>query len=167
MLRVFQPDTDEFESTIRDLVREYMNEVVPLINAELEVEVDPEDGVASTMRDLGKYSPPHGCLLLAEYDGEIAGIGCLRTIGPDTAEFKRMYVRPAFRRLGIGRALLACLIEEARQMRCASVLLDTLPTLLAARTLYASAGFHERGPYPESEIPKEFRRQMVFMERAL
>lgn len=113
------------------------------------------------------YEPPHGAILLA-LDGEhVYGIGCLRHIGDDTAEVKRMYVEPAHRRGGTGRRLLEALLAAAGEGGYSRVRLDSPDFMTAAHALYRSAGFVDIGPYPESEIPDEYKRHWVFMERRL
>ncbi|MEO6409346.1 MAG: GNAT family N-acetyltransferase [Burkholderiaceae bacterium] len=99
----------------------------------------------------GVYAPPSGQLLLAWVDGELAGCGALRGL-PDcdhanACEMKRLFVRPAFRRFGLGRMLAQQLLDEARHYGYSSMLLDTLDEMEAARELYASLGFEEVAPY--------------------
>ncbi len=77
------------------------------------------------------------------------------------------YARPTHRRLGIGRALVAELIRLASAGGNTTLRLDSARFMSDAHTLYRAAGFHERGPYPESEIPAEFRGFWVFMEMPL
>jgi ribosomal protein S18 acetylase RimI-like enzyme len=105
----------------------------------------------------GPYAPPQGALLLALVDGEPAGCGALRPLPeadhPDACEMKRLYVRRAFRRFGLGRQLAQALMDRAVQAGYASMLLDTLDEMEAARGLYASLGFTEVPPYYFNPLP--------------
>ena len=60
---------------------------------------------------------------------------------------KRLYVRPAFRRFGLGRMLAEALIDRAVQAGYSAMLLDTLDDMESARGLYATLGFVEVPPY--------------------
>ena len=87
----------------------------------------------------GDYSAPRGALLLATVDGKVAGCCALRPLDtadcPNAAEMKRLYVRDAFRGMGLGRQLVEATLDAARQAGYASVLLVTLADMEAARTL--------------------------------
>ena len=112
---------------------------------------------AQELADLpGDYAAPRGALLLAMVDGKLAGCGALRALDavdyPNAAEMKRLYVRDAFRRLGLGRQLAEALLDAARSAGYASVLLDTLDDMEAARALYEDLGFEEVPPYYHSPI---------------
>ena len=105
----------------------------------------------------GDYAPPQGILLLAWVGGELAGCGAFRPL-PDVdyanaCEMKRLYVRPGFRRYGLGRLLAQALIDAAQQAGYSVMLLDTLDDMEAARGLYATLGFEDVPPYYFNPIP--------------
>jgi ribosomal protein S18 acetylase RimI-like enzyme len=105
-------------------------------------------GFEAELADLpGKYAPPEGALILARVDRALAGCVALRSLGDGICEMKRLYVRDDFRGLGLGRALVARLIEEARERGYRAMRLDTLATMDAAQRLYASFGFRYIAPY--------------------
>ncbi len=116
---------------------------------------------------IDKFQPPGGGIFLAFVENEAVGIACLQRIGPETAEVKRMYVRPEYRREGLGRALLERLIEAAQLAEYRSIRLDSPDFMTAAHALYRSNGFTDIASYPESEIPDEYKRFWVFMEKKL
>lgn len=99
----------------------------------------------------GEYAEPRGTLLLATVNGEIAACCALRPLDsvdyPNASEMKRLYVRKAWRRLGLGRKLAEAVLDAARIMGYRSVLLDTLNDMESARTLYAEIGFVSIPPY--------------------
>ncbi|ORY10054.1 acetyltransferase [Clohesyomyces aquaticus] len=113
----------------------------------------------------GKYAPENGgALLLARSPPQIASadtsqpqtpIGCvaLRAFAPPRiCELKRLYIVPDARGLGAGRKLLEAVIGKAREMGYKKILLDTLPSMVAARKMYAAFGFEEVEKYYESPI---------------
>ena len=89
-------------------------------------------------------------LFLADGD---AGCVALRMLEGDTAEMKRLYVRPAHRGKGLGRALAEGAIAAAREAGCARIVLDTLPQMREAQAMYASLGFKPIGPYLREPTP--------------
>ena len=99
----------------------------------------------------GIYEPGRGSLLLAQVDGAWAGCCALRPLDtvdyPNAAEMKRLYVRPSFRRGGVGRLLTEAILDAARARAYDCVLLDTLTDMESARALYEELGFEEVPPY--------------------
>jgi Acetyltransferases len=100
----------------------------------------------------GPYVAPRGGLWLA-VSGD-TGIGCvaLRPIDACSAEVKRMFVDAAWRGRGVGRALLAALIEGARNRGYSSLRLGTLHDMDAAQALYRSIGFRPTERYRPDEL---------------
>src|SRR2546427_13082460 len=70
----------------------------------------------------GAYGPPRGALLLAPGQGCVA----LRPLDAATAEMKRLYVRPAARGSGAGRALAQAAVSQARELGFSRVVLATI-----------------------------------------
>ena len=136
-------DTAELLAAARTIFREYAQSLpVDLCFQDFEAELDGLPGA---------YRPPDGQLLLAQVDGEVAACGALRGLRDvdyaNACEMKRLYVRPAFRGFGLGRALAESLLDEARRAGYSVMLLDTLDDMEAARGLYATLGFEEIPPY--------------------
>src|SRR6202011_4607454 len=61
----------------------------------------------------GDYAPPDGRLLVAEYQGQLAGCVALHKLASEVCEMKRLYLRPQLRGRGVGRALAETVIAEA------------------------------------------------------
>lgn len=110
----------------------------------------------------GSYAPPDGTIVVARVDEEPAGCVALRRIDGDTCEMKRLYVAPAHRRKGVGRALAEEVIAAARERGYASMKLDTLESMTEANDLYRSLGFAPCGAYRYNPCPGP-----VFMELVL
>jgi GNAT superfamily N-acetyltransferase len=113
----------------------------------------------------GKYSPPHGQLLLATLNDEPAGCVALREIDKATCEMKRMYVHAHLHGKGVGRALARAIIAEAKGMGYRLMRLDTSVRQHEAQRLYKGLGFYGIEPY--YELPPELHNWLVFMELRL
>jgi putative acetyltransferase len=101
----------------------------------------------------GGYTPPDGRLLLAEYEGQLAGCVALHKLEPGICEMKRLYLRPAARGKGFGRMLADRIIAEARQIGYQRMRLDTVePVMKDAVAMYRKIGFREIAPYCANPI---------------
>ncbi|MHC4635194.1 MAG: GNAT family N-acetyltransferase [Planctomycetota bacterium] len=153
MLRICKVEKHEDIKSVRELFVEYAES----LGFDLGFQ-DFEEELANLP---GCYAPPEGCLLIAEYDDEIAGCAALRKLSDGICEMKRLYVKQKFRGLKIGKALSEAVIQQAQKEGYSCMRLD----FIAPRTsesLYRSLGFKEIAPY--EDIPIE---GAVFMELKL
>ena len=141
----------EHPAEIGRLFREYTDMLVasdPKFALYLELQSYDEE-----LRHLeSKYGPPQGALILALENGEAAGCIALKGMDETRCELKRLYVRPAFRGRGLGRALTDRIVARAREAGYKEMLLDTLPFLQSAQRLYRAAGFREIEKYNDSPM---------------
>jgi GNAT superfamily N-acetyltransferase len=121
--------------------------------------------VANNFDELISDVSSRGLLYLVESDGLTIGMGALDQIGEKAGAIKRMYIRPAYRGKGIGKALLQRLLQKAKEFGYHSVYLETGITMTTAQNLYRSVGFVECDAYPETEIPPSSRSKFVFMKK--
>jgi ribosomal protein S18 acetylase RimI-like enzyme len=159
MLKIYQVETDEDIEVTRSLLAEY------LASREFEESIFPEEVQAFQMQlsELpAEFAPPKGCLFLAMYGEQPAGCVGLRDLGDAICEMKRLYVKPEFRGLKIGRKLMESIITEARTIGYSAIRGDTIPSMQAAKTLYISLGFKEIEPYRYNPI-----EGVMFMELKL
>jgi putative acetyltransferase len=146
ILRV--PQSSEELSAVRRLFQEYAASLsVDLCfqNFDRELETLP-----------GEYTDPRGALQIAWIDGQAAGCCAMRPIDscdyPNACEMKRLFVRPQFRKLGLGRLLAEAILDCARRAGYECLLLDTLDDMESARALYEDLGFEEIPPYYHNPI---------------
>ena len=143
LIRVEAPGAPELVSAARAIFRDYANS--------LEFDLAFQNFDAELAELPGEYAAPGGLLLLAQVDGALAGCGAFRALTDvdyaNACEMKRVFVRPAFRRFGLGRLLAQALLDEARRAGYSAMLLDTMNDMEAARALYATLGFEEIPPY--------------------
>ena len=99
------------------------------------------------------YSGSSGCFLIAYYDNTPCGCIGLKRWDDRTCEMKRMFVRPAYRRMGVGTLLTNAVISKAAELGYQEILLDTNEEMDAALLLYSKAGFERIAAYCENENP--------------
>jgi len=153
-LRIAPAVTAENVGQVRTLFQEYADS--------LDFDLDFQNFHEELANLPGEYAPPAGRLLLATRAGTPAGCIALRDLGEGTCEMKRLYVRPQFRSMGVGRALAEAIIVEARKIGYARMRLDTAPSMAAAKSLYLSLGFRDIPPYRYNPL-----EGAVFMELTL
>ena len=133
---------------MRGIFREYARS--------LQIDLCFQDFEAELAQLPGEYAPPRGALLMALAHEKLAGCCALRALDavdyPNACEMKRLYVRPGFRRTGVGRQLVETILDCARMANYDCVLLDTLDEMESARALYQDLGFEEIPPYYHNPI---------------
>lgn len=148
-IQLIRPESAEDWQEVRLILRDYA--------ASLVVDLGFQGFEAELAALPGAYAPPGGLMLLATVDGAVAGSGAFRPLPdayyPNACEMKRLFVRPAFRRFGLGRMIAQALMERAAEAGYSRMLLDTLDDIAAARGLYESLGFVEVPPFCFNPIP--------------
>ena len=92
------------------------------------------------------YTAP-GFLLLARRDGAPVGCVGVRVLSPDTGELHRLFVQPQSRGAGLGLRLLTEATGRSQSIGWSRLVLNTLPTMTAARSLYDANGYAPIEPY--------------------
>lgn len=143
-IRLVRGDVPEWTAEVGRIFREYA--------ASLPVDIGFQGFEAEMAALPGDYAAPRGRLLLAvDRDGRVAACGAFRPLDlprhPNACEMKRLFVRPAFRGLGLGRTVAEALLADARAAGYAEMLLDTLDEMRPALALYAALGFVDTDAY--------------------
>jgi ribosomal protein S18 acetylase RimI-like enzyme len=144
-IRIAEARWPQDRATVAALLREYVASLAEDIGFQ-----NVDDELATLP---GAYARPGGVVLIAWEGGEAAGAIACRMREPGVAEMKRLYVRPAFRGRGLGRELAEELIADARRQGYRTMLLDTLASMGAARSLYRDLGFTPIAPYYDNPLP--------------
>jgi len=110
----------------------------------------------------GPYASPDGRLFLIMSEGKVAGCAAFRRLEEKVCEMRRLYVKPSFRRRGLGRLAARALMQEAGVIGYTRMRLVTLPFMREADALYRALGFHEVAPYRPTTA-----HDAVFMEAEL
>jgi len=169
-MKIYQFEASGDKTLLSTLMREYLVWSTNMLRSEYGLDYGDEVINAIIEEDLemiDKYLPPMGCLLIAEVDNESAGMVCLKALDKGIAEVKRMYVRPKFRRFGLGRSLMTHLLDEAKAMNYSIVRLESGKFMKNAHQLYRSLGFREIEAYEHGELPEELAAHSIFMELSL
>ena len=133
------------EATDLNDVRELFREYQAAVNAPV--------CFASFDAELAGLPGPYVTLLVSDVNGSPAGCVALKPLADQTAEVKRLYVRPAFRRLGLGEQLMRAVASAAQQLGYTTLRLDTLPFMTAAIELYHRLGYVPVDRYNDNPEP--------------
>jgi ribosomal protein S18 acetylase RimI-like enzyme len=155
-IRLLQPQSEQTWQQARLLIEQYA--------ATLDVDLCFQNLSNELEHLANEYAPPMGSFLLAEdlaaaQDNVYLGCVGLRQISDGVGEIKRLYTIPAARGRGAGRLLAEGIVAAARQIGYAKLLLDTLPSMREALSLYASLGFKSTSAYRFNPVP-----DAVFLE---
>jgi putative acetyltransferase len=155
------------QEEIERLEVEYFGWVNGQLSAEFGITLDVDQMIAHDLAHLDLYLPPRGALLLADDGSEVAGMVFLAPIRDDTAQVRRMYVRPSHRRRGLGGRLLGEVVQAARDTGYARLVLESPRSWTGAHAVYLGAGFEAAGVEPESEVPEHLRDYWVYLSLRL
>ncbi len=143
-MQVRQAQSNEMDA-VRQLFREYQ--------AWLNVDVCFQ-GFEEELASLpGRYASPNGAIFLALDDEKVIGCSAIRPCAekPESnAELKRLFVHEDYRGTGLGRTLFNTSMEEAKAIGYSAVVLETLPIMKAAKSLYKQYGFVRTSAYFEN-----------------
>jgi putative acetyltransferase len=138
-------ESAEDVAVVRQLWREYWDSVgLPMNFQGFDAELAGLPGV---------YGAGGGALLLAFDQGVPAGTIALRRLNKRSGEVKRLYLRPKFRGLGLGRRLLNEVVERGRGLQYDCLYADTLPSMMEALSLYERMGFERVEAYSNTPTP--------------
>lgn len=114
------------------------------------------------IRNTYTMSGSHLLVAIDNINQEIAGCVAMRTLSPGVAEMKRLYVSPVHRGHQLGKKLAEEIMMYAKLNNYKSMLLDTMPAMIAARHLYQQLGFGIIAPYACQDTTKVICYQKLF-----
>lgn len=130
--------------------------------ADMHADTPPE---SIHMMDKGALAAPGIRFFVLRDGGQALAMGAYKRIDATHAEIKSMHVLSEARGRGLSKAMLEHLLAAARAEGFTRLSLETgvQPTFVAARALYARAGFEECGPFEGYELDPN----SVFMTKVL
>jgi GNAT superfamily N-acetyltransferase len=164
VIRRYSPERDA--ALMRQMLTEYL-QIYKGLEETYGFTLDLESELERMLQELETYPSRAGRVFLADRAGQTAGMGCLKPLTSEIIEIKRMFVRGAFRRQGVGKEILDALVEAAQELGFKAIRLDSLMALVPAHQLYLTNGFERIGPYEGSEGANFNREWFVYMERKL
>jgi putative acetyltransferase len=121
-------------------------ELVMLLNQELAERDGKDHAFYTQFNDVATLDH----VVVAKFRNETAGCGALRKVDEKSVEIKRMFVKPAFRKNGIAKAILTELESYARELGFTRCVLETGKNQPEAIALYSRNGYRiipNYGPY--------------------
>ena len=170
MIEIVSAQTGEALEHVIRLTQEYVTWMISEIQTrypELDVdEFTSEHDYDDIRRKFpGDHVPPDGGLLVALSDGAACGCVAFAKLTPTICEMRTLYVRPAFRGLGVGKKLVDASLDAARKRGYGCARLDTLAFMSSALNLYRSLGFYDIAPY--LDVSASLKQHICFLELRL
>ena len=109
----------------------------------------------------GSAAPPFGDVVVAVAEDGVVATGEVVPFDGSRCEFKRVFVRPEHSGAGVGRKLVAAMIDRAGALGYMAAVLDVMPERTRAVHVWKAAGFHACEAHRDYGVP------MVFMSRTL
>lgn len=165
-ISVVRADVSEYETEVRELLLDYFvsaNERGKEWFGDDDFGANVEDIVAADIERLASAAIAEP-LFVALRDDRIVGSVQLKRLDETTAEVKRLYVKPAHRGKGIGRALMDAVLADAPLAGFETLRLGVAPYHGKARSLYRDLGFEFTAPYGGSQAPEEIQDDWHFMK---
>jgi GNAT superfamily N-acetyltransferase len=154
-----------------DLEIEHASWIANEVKTRYGIELVPQgnsirDVVESIFPMLTSIKPPEGIIYILEVDGIAEGMGVLRKQSDGIAEIRRMYIRPKYRGMGLGKEMVERLEEKAREFGYLTLKLDTSEFMVAALHIYRKMGFKESEAFSDgsTRLGEGIR---IYMEKQL
>lgn len=153
-------------AALHDLLLEYYGVIVQKLGeAGMDHSYTPEILMASFWPKVYDLMPPHGRLIVAQNaEGRLVGCGTLHRVRPDTAEVKRLYVRPEATGHGWGNAIVGEWIESACAMGLDTLLVNVINSNRDPMGIFERFGFEATQRYPECADPIEADPYFIYLK---
>jgi ribosomal protein S18 acetylase RimI-like enzyme len=167
MIKIIPVETESLIHHTITLSQEYVTWMLATIRQELPDLDTTEFAAGHNYDDVrkkfpGEHVPPFGRLYLAMNDEEVSGCIALAKLSESVCEMRTLYVRPAYRGMGIGKKLVDTILNDAREIGYSHMRLDTLPFMQSALNMYHSLGFQDRAPY--GNVSDSLKPYICFLE---
>ena len=144
------------ESPLQDEVRDLVAE----LNTVLLTLSPPEACYHLTVEQMAE---PSVTVWIARDQGKVVGCGALKRHSSSVGEVKRMFTRPQWQGRGVGKTILAEIMNTAASEKLDTLVLETGDRHPAAWAVYEKAGFARCGPvldYPDSPYSVFYQKQL-------